>query len=50
MAQAYLNSLFTYMKIFPIDQNDPYSWYMLGRSFALLDDFGKAYEGFQQAV
>ncbi|KWU45990.1 TPR-like protein, partial [Rhodotorula sp. JG-1b] len=32
------------------DPNDPFSWYLLGRAYMTTNNFGKAYEAYQQAV
>lgn len=32
------------------DANDPFSWYLLGRAYMTTNNFGKAYEAYQQAV
>ncbi|GAA6029122.1 hypothetical protein JCM8097_001610 [Rhodosporidiobolus ruineniae] len=32
------------------DPNDPFSWYLLGRAYMTTQNFGKAYEAYQQAV
>ncbi|GAA6006303.1 hypothetical protein JCM11491_002102 [Sporobolomyces phaffii] len=32
------------------DPNDPFSWYLLGRAYMTVNNFGKAYEAYQQAV
>lgn len=33
-----------------LDANDPFSWYLLGRAYMTTQNFGKAYEAYQQAV
>ncbi|KAM0756210.1 hypothetical protein T439DRAFT_351927 [Meredithblackwellia eburnea MCA 4105] len=32
------------------DANDPFSWYLLGRAYMTTNNYGKAYEAYQQAV
>ena len=38
------------LSLVPPDSHDPFSWYLLGRAFMQLNNYGKAYEAYQQAV
>ncbi|KAK4056999.1 glucose repression mediator protein [Microbotryomycetes sp. JL221] len=38
------------LKSLESDANDPFTWYLLGRAYMTQNNFGKAYEAYQQAV